>query len=165
MRGNEPEMELKDKFNSVWVHMKNDTSFKDCAIDNDVSELELKYVVACAVGVDDSEGDKCDAIGIKQNNRAHRRLTKSRDDETQQHLRFLVTQYVHSLEQPPEAKEHGTVEDVLRTIIFGNARDSDKVSAIKSLEEIEKRRQGSTILKPFERLWIDVIIPNMLQPH
>ena len=59
------------------------------------------------------------------------------------------------------SKEKQSITAVLETIIHGEARATDKVKAIESLVKIQEKQEGSSTLKPWERLWMQTIIPEL----
>ena len=163
-------MENEEKLIEAFAVVSGDDGFKKMVSDHDIDDIEQKYIVSQVIGVDWSEHDRCEAVGIKYNFRLHRRHKDNRDQTSREGLYFLtkrlLTSDVNEGQDVPDLHQMGDDSDldsVLKTIIYGDSRATEKVKAIESLVKLQEKRIGSVDLEPWQRIWCDVIIPKLLQ--
>lgn len=165
-------MDKPEQFAEAWAKVYEDEGFKKIVADHDIPLFEQKYMVSLVIGMDWKENDRCIILDIKYNYRPHRHAKSNRDLSSHQGLFYLCKRIltVEGREEPlkPIDKSfstNSTLESVLAGIIYGDARATDKVKAIESLVRLEEKTTNSRNIKPWERIWCDVIIPNLLQAH
>lgn len=155
-------MNKKDEFNHVFNLMQEDEEFNSYCVKHELDEDQQRYIVVSVMDSKLNDKEKCSIIEMKYNSRYHQRYKKDHDHDSRVAVIFMKLTNVRD-QQP---KERGSLTSVLEAIIHGDARDSDKVKALETLVKLQDKAEGSHVLKPWERLWCDVIIPNMLvQPE
>ena len=161
-------MDLKGRFASAWFEVKDNPRFVACAEKYLIEREEQKYIIAAAVGRDNTDVEICEAIDIKYNFRPHRRYKKNRNEHLHDELTSITNELltidvdVGKSLKVPEKTQKRDITAVLNGIIYGDVKANEKVKAIESLMKIEDKRQGSQALEPWERLWNETIIPNMM---
>jgi len=169
-------MDIKPKFIEAWYRVKDEIDFIECAKKYGFNELEQKYIVCCVVGVNDNEHERCDALDIKYNFRPHRALKIDRDLTKHEELYYLtqnlLTAFVHESTNEGEIdkKQAANSDEIdvvtlLKGLIKHDLKPNEQVRALEVLQKLEDKRQGSDALLPWQRLWIEDIIPNMLASH
>jgi hypothetical protein len=61
------------------------------------------------------------------------------------------------------AKSDETDLERLESIISGDFRVTDRLKAMELKEKLTKIYQGDIAMKPWQRIWIEHIIPNMVR--
>jgi hypothetical protein len=161
-----------DKFTEAFASVTGDDGFKKLASNHKIDELDQKYIITLAIGNSWSEQDRCDVLDIKYNFRPHRRCKVNRDQSPQQGLLILTKRLLTSGSVDPSLvpvlpmfDDSESLESVLKRIIYSDAKATDQVKAIESLVRLEEKTQNSKNLKPWERIWCDVIIPKLLHTN
>ena len=136
--------------------------------DEEFAELEVKrqrFLASMAVlGGNADTTVVCKLAGIPYGARARRDSIK--DGLWEKHGVDLLA--LMKIVKAPGPNVTGPTDEendmaVLDTIIHGNARDGDKVRALEAKLKILETRNSSKTMKPFERIWLEVMIPNMLE--
>ena len=161
-------MDKKIEFKYLWSLMKKNKEFNDLCDDRGIEEEEQKYIVVMTMGQEITDKERCEIIKLKYNFRPHRQYKSNHEADAYNAMMFLTAQELTTLQKTPNQDPNRaklTVIEKLDVIINGDFRVADQLNAIQLREKLVEKRQGSHILQAWERIWCDVIIPNMVSTN
>jgi len=156
-------MSKEDDFNYAWTVMIKNIEFVKLCERRQLEEIEQKFIVATAMDHGMRDTEKCKIIGLKYNFRPHQKYKVDHEDGEYDEIIFLTIRALAEKKMRPDNKNMTDIER-LEEIESGNYRVTDRLKAMELKLKLVEKRQGSQILKPWQRIWCDVIIPNMLKP-
>ena len=154
-------MDNKIKFDHALKVMQECEEFKTECVEQEFDDGEQRFIIASAIDINIKGHELCELVGITYNHRPHRRYKDNRDQDRHATANFLTVQNLTEDTDKATGKKLTAVER-LDKIIEGNHRAADIMKAIELKEKIVDKATGGTHLQPFEKLWLEVIIPNML---
>jgi len=150
------------EFNRAWALVKKSDEFKNKCDQRDFEEIERKYIVACAMDGNLTDTKLCELLDIDYNLATHKYIKRNRDDGYHDESIFIVAKCLQDEALTPTQRKLTDIER-LDAMIMGNSNDTIKLKAMELRQKLVDKASGSSTLKPWERLWCDVIIPNMVQ--
>jgi hypothetical protein len=156
-------MTLRDDFEVAEKLMGFHKEFKEWCFAQDFDDIEVKYVIAQGLDHKQPETTKCDLIGLKYNSRSHQKFKRHREAGLlDPGIFFTVKALADKDKKPEEVKDDRTDLERLDSIISGDFRVADRLKAMELKEKLTKIYQGDIVMKPWQRIWLEHIIPNMV---
>lgn len=157
-------MTKRDDFELALDLMKFEPDFKRWAENEELDEMEINYIVVNGMDHKLHETVKCDIIRLKYNFRPHQRYKKKREAGLYDPGIFWTVRAMAEKDKKPEeiAKSDETDLERLESIISGDFRVTDRLKAMELKEKLTKIYQGDIAMKPWQRIWVEHIIPNMV---
>lgn len=157
-------MEKIIEFNNAWSLVNKSDEYKKKCVEQDFDELEQKYIVACAMDSSLNDRQLCELIGTAYNLTDHKHIKANRDDDRHDELIFIIARCLQGNTQHPDGRKLSDIER-LDAMIIGSKNETIQLKAMELRQKLVDKASGSSTLKPWERLWCDVIIPNMVLPQ